>query len=161
MAAFTLLCNVIPKLFFTPNRGSRVLVVGVRVPTRLAKPWSCGLAQPLILVSLLFLKGLLARTQRESYWHIIDVAMGVFAFRLSHQVVGWGLAERLCSWAVPGLGARKYSAGCRKREGRERSVGQHACFRVGMGLLSCFLWKAAVFGEVPADMTWRCARVCG
>lgn len=62
-----------------------------------------------------------------------------------------------CPW----IGGQKVQ--CRLQEERRlgRSVGQHACFRAGLGLLPCFLWKAVAFGEVPAGMTWRCARVCG
>lgn len=64
-----------------------MLLVGVRVPTLLAKPTAPAAPRS---VSLLFVKGLLARTQHESCWHVTHAVMGVLAFHLSQQAVGWG-----------------------------------------------------------------------
>lgn len=98
VATFAVPWGVFPcfQNFSLPQTGSGGLVVRVRVPTWLAQPRSHGLPRPLILVSLLFGKGLLVRTGVFSALHHCKVAAGfvsacdrwddgVLAFHLSHH----------------------------------------------------------------------------
>lgn len=147
------------KTFLHPKQRLQSVSCWGACPYLLAMPCSHG---PLVLVSLLFVKGLLARTQWESCWHITDWAMGVFAFHLSHQAVGWGPGKRPCSWADPGLGARKYSAGCR-RDGWERSPGWGACLQgrdgtpVVLPQEGCGVWRGPSSSQ---GWGWRWGDVC-
>lgn len=139
------------KTFLHPKHAPECYLLGCGSPHCWQSPVPTAPAAPRS-VSLLFVKGLLARTQQESCWHVTCTVMGVLAFHLSHQAVGWGRPRM----HVLGL---SLDGG---PESMVQTTGGEEAGRGASGQDTVLLSGRTVFGEALAPH-WGpcvCVRVC-